>query len=623
MLKQRISGILMPIASLPAKDVGNFGKVAFQFLDQLVAAGQKIWQMLPIGPTITHDSPFYSPSAFAISFNYIALGDLVNNPNRNVLTQAELDEYIKKFDWENPNRINYGLLWEQKRPLLQKGYARFLEKDGIKNSAFVKFIEGQSLWLEDYAKFMGIKEIYLSDKDHDTWFKWPLEFKEKATFEKHYQEFMKIAEHNKHNSNVSSWKWSNVSDYWNLESVQRFQQIHYYAGFHKFLQWILMEQWQQLKAASQRKGIILIGDCPIYVAPDSADVWANQNVFKLDNQGNQSCYAGVPPDYFSPKYGQFWGNPIYKWYSNEETKEPNPITLEWWYKRLQHQFNLFDEVRIDHFRGFAGYWEIPADNCTDIDEKGVKVKTAKYGTWKPGPNLELFKYIAEKIGKKVTELPIIAEDLGVITEEVTKLRDSLQAPGMAVFQFAPWNHLHYEVWPGNYEYIKDVQKVKELPLHLRENWNRLYYWSENKFNALIKHEFLPENAQTSGKLVCYPGTHDNETLMGWFTSADRTPVEKAIFERYLDFHLNGDASDPLHWKVIKVLELSPEIRYTIFQMQDILGLPNVETVNELEIRIRMNIPNVEKQWMWKLAEGQFTQEIIQKLRQATQNGERC
>lgn len=631
MLKQRISGVLLPIASLPAKDVGNLGKVAYQFIDQLVAAGQRIWQMLPVGSTIVHDSPFYSPSAFAMSANYIDLEDLTFTPGRFLITHEELDTYYHKFDWEKPNRIAYGLLWEQKRPLLQKAYRVFVENQGLSNPAFQKFVQSQSFWLEDYVQFMGIKEVFLGQKDKETWFLWPIEFKNRSEFNRLFQEFAQLAQRNQNIPEVKNWQITGVSGYWNTDRVQLFHQIHHYAGYHRFLQWILNEQWQKLREYAHSKNIILIGDCPIYVAPDSADVWANQAIFKLDKQGNQACYAGVPPDYFSPKHGQFWGNPIYKWWADESKQELSVATLDWWTMRLQHQLSLFDELRIDHFRGFAGYYEIPADRCEDVDETtGKKIKTAKYGAWKPGPGVKLFEYFAKKIGKNITEIPIIAEDLGVITKDVVQIREALQAPGMAIFQFGPWQHLHFLASPGNYVYLRDPEQLKALPLSTREGWERLFYRAEEKWVPFIEHEFLPENAQISGKLISYPGTHDNETLMGWFTSEDRMPVEPAILERYLDYRLGHTSNEEVNWKVIHVLSQAPEIRYAIFQMQDILGLPNVEISKDITptpegdhiIKIRTNIPNKEKQWQWKLPPGKFTPEIIERLRKATQAGGR-
>jgi len=620
MRKKRLSGVLLPVASLPAKDIGNFGKVAYEFLDQLVASGQKIWQMLPIGPTIIHDSPFYSPSAFAISPNYIALEDLTENPTRKVLEAKTLEDYYHKFDFENPNRVAYHLLWEQKRPILQQAYRTFLSNVQDKTS-FQRFVASQAFWLEDYAKFMGVKELFMGQKAHETWFQWPPEFKNKTEFDRLYCEFEKIVEQNQHKDDVNQWNF-NASGYWNRERVTQFHTIHYQAGYHRFLQWIVFEQWQQLKQAAQLKGIILIGDCPIYVAPDSADVWANQAVFKLTASGNQACYAGVPPDYFSPKYGQFWGNPIYKWFVNEERQELNMAALNWWCNRLQHQFSLFDELRIDHFRGFAGYWEIPADKCTEKDENGVMVKTAKYGAWKPAAGIRLFEYVAERLHKKLTELPIIAEDLGVITKDVTAIREALQAPGMAIFQFAAWDNLHYIHPDGTDQYLKTDADVRGLPLHEQAAWDRLFYMVKDELVPFSQHEFLPENAPVSGKRISYPGTHDNETLVGWFTSKDRLPAEKAIFERYLDHNLRGEyKQEPIHWKVIRLLLKAPELQYTIFQMQDLLGLPNIGPQDN--IKIRTNIPNKEGQWQWKLGgTQQFSMDIMQKLKEATRIGGR-
>ena len=369
MLEERKSGILLPVASLPGKDIGNFGEVAYRFLKEASEAGQKIWQVLPIGPTIIHDSPFYSPSAFAISPNYIDIEDLITNDNYKVLSREDVDEYYKKFDHEHPNKINYGLLWEQKMPLLLKAYEKFLTQKGNENCLYLNFIKEHSDWLDDYANFMGIKELHLNNPERETWFQWSEEFKKKVTFDKAIQEYSQIETKNLEEQDVEKWDLEGFAD-WNARRLDLYRKISYKANFYRFLQWISFTQWNKLKQKANEEGIHIIGDCPIYVAPDSADVWANQEVFKLDEAGNQSCYAGVPPDYFSPKYGQFWGNPIYNWYT--EKNKINEKTFVWWAARVKHQLNLYDELRIDHFRGFAGYWEIPKINPKPKTKKEIR-----------------------------------------------------------------------------------------------------------------------------------------------------------------------------------------------------------------------------------------------------------
>lgn len=617
MLQQRVSGILLPIASLPGKDIGNFGSVSFRFLKECVASGQRVWQVLPIGPTIVHDSPFYSPSAFAIGHNYI---DVEGLADFGFLTRDEVADYFRKFDGEHPNRINYGLLWEQKIPLLRKAHSRFVEQGEKHCAAYRQFLLEESHWLDDYAEFMAIKEIHLGKPGKETWSQWDPEFKDRHAFQERLAEFRHITRAEE-DADPAQWPERQLSVYREIEKQ---------ADFHRFLQWTTFGQWRKLKREAGQNDIHIIGDCPIYVAPDSADVWANREAFKLDENGDQSCYAGVPPDYFSPKYGQFWGNPIYRWFVDEDNRQINDKTLDWWARRLKHQFELFDEVRIDHFRGFAGYWEIPRDRCETADEKGEPVKTAKHGKWLPGPGAKLFAYVAGQLRKTERELPIIAEDLGVITAEVTDLRELLEAPGMGVFQFAPWGDLYcrnggeFSEWSGESQY--------QTALGEPAFWEKLYYRGGNKkYLPFLGHEFLPCNALETGKLVFYPGTHDNETLMGWYENPDRTSLEKKMFLEYLDQNLRRLFADderlefylgqPIHWKVIRLISASSDVRYTITQMQDVLGLPNEDAA--AEIRIRTNSPNHTGQWQWKMGgEHEFTEPVREMLASITAQNHR-
>lgn len=613
MLKERASGILLPVASLPGKDIGNFGQVAYDFVENCVKAGQSIWQVLPIGQTISNDSPFYSPSAFAISPNYINLEDLVA---RKYITQQELEQYYAKFDHEHPNKINYGLLWEEKMPLLRTAYKKFCEKDTVKEKSFVKYCQENADWLDDYANFMAIKEYYKDNKEKETWFSWDNEFKKKEAFD----------------ADLAAYEKKETSD-WKDEKKEQFKVLKEQAYFYKFLQWVSSDHWHKLKAFANKNGVYIMGDCPIYVAPDSADVWSNPKVFKLDENRNQSCYAGVPPDYFSPVYGQFWGNPIYKWSNDENETSLNQYTFDWWTKRLDKQLSLFDELRIDHFRGFAAYWEIPADKSEAIDENGQTVKTAKHGEWKTGPKEELFKYIAKKLGKDVENLGIIAEDLGVITDEVNNLRRFLKAPGMGIFQFAQWKSVLYRTHSGEiFPIVDNHWNELQYELDYTDGWKKLYYDAgKNQLKPLLAHEFLPESVVDTEKFVFYPGTHDNETIMGWFYNNERARFEQNLFLKYLEYHLKlrygNDSmlgyylSEFVHWKVIRVLCGAHNVKYAIFQMQDILGLPNVDPENHL--KIRTNIPNEEQQWQWKLGGVcNFSEEVIAKLHAITKESNR-
>jgi len=501
----------------------------------------------------------------------------------------------------------------------------------MQQESFQKFIGEQAYWLEGYAQFMAIKAVHYGNKEKETWYDWDEVFKNRQLFLENMAEFDKIAMNNKEQVDCGQWNTDEFPE-WTSASLSLYQQISSHIQFHGFLQWVAWEQWNKLKKFANAKEILIIGDCPIYVAPDSADVWSNREVFKLDEDGNQLSYAGVPPDYFSPKYGQFWGNPIYNWYLDADNRQINKATFDWWTLRLRHQLSLFDELRVDHFRGFAGYWEIPANQSETMDDDGKVIKSAKNGSWKHGPGAELFKYIADHTNRSMQDLPIIAEDLGVITDEVTQLRKALAAPGMGILQFAPWKDLFYQTDDGQFIKPETLDHLRSIHLEQEQTWYRLFYGGEN-LTPFTKHEFLPHNAEHLDKLVFYPGTHDNSTLLGWFYDPDRTPLEQEFFASYLNCELKGQHLDEhLNWKVIWVLCRSPQVRYAIFQMQDILGLLDTtsdeysvtryqkgEPIKEkihIEANTRTNIPNAEGgQWQWKLGGNQqFTPAICQKLR---------
>lgn len=596
----RKSGILLPIASLPAHDIGNFGEVARRFIDQLNQAEQRIWQVLPIGPTIVHDSPFYSPSAFAINPNYIDIEELVS---KKLLAQKDIDSYYRKFDIEHPNKINYGLVWKEKRALFEKAFNNFLKNRSLKEKGFVEFQEKHSYWLKDYMHFMAIKEVFMDDPEKVTWFAWDEEFRNPDSFKENIKFFENFCS--------QSQKKADFPQGWSKKKTEQYKKISYYADFNLFLQYIAFEQWNNLKVYANSKDVSIIGDCPIYVSPDSADVWSHQSIFKLDQDGKQECYAGVPPDYFSPLLGQFWGNPIYKWFDATESNL-NEDTINWWCKRLSHQLNLFDELRIDHFRGFAGYWEIPANKCETTLDDGTVAKTAQYGSWKKGPGIALFNALAKNMNVAVNQLPIIAEDLGVITDDVKALKDALDAPGMGIYQFARWNELGWKTRTGELIPLT-LETLQEIPLSTEEEWERLY-WIKNEKESFLSHEFLPCNAVKTGKGIFYPGTHDNENLMGWFKNMQNTdPVATEIFLRYQQL-LNKDKKEyEVQWKVIRSLYSSEQISYAIISMQDILGLDNV--LEGTDILLRMNEPNKVGQWRWKMGKDQkFTKQEIQRLR---------
>ena len=364
----RTGGILMPISSLPSPyGIGTLGKEAYDFVDFLVKAGQTYWQILPICPTSYGDSPYQSFSSFAGNPYFIDLRLLCE---QGLLTEAECES----FDWgESEGYIDYGTMYESRYPLLRKARARFFCKTPEGYEAFLKQESG---WLSDYALFMALKDAHGGKE----WLKWEkeLRFRKPEAISKAQKKY--------------------------AEDID----------FYCMLQFLFREQWNALKAYANRKGILIIGDIPIYVALDSADVWANPGQFCLNKELRPIEVAGCPPDAFAAD-GQLWGNPLFRW---DVMKADD---YRWWTQRIEAMSLLYDVIRIDHFRGFDSYYAIPA-----------KDKTARNGKWRTGPGIDLFRAIEEKLG----DLPIIVENLGFLTPSVEELLDNTGYPGMKVLQFA-------------------------------------------------------------------------------------------------------------------------------------------------------------------------------------------
>ncbi|MBQ2236654.1 MAG: 4-alpha-glucanotransferase [Clostridia bacterium] len=363
----RKSGILMPIFSLPSKyGIGTLGADAYKFIDFLKTAGQSYWQILPLNPTNYGDSPYQSFSSYAGNPYFVDIQTLIEE---GLLTHAEAEA----FDFgDNPERVDYGKLYENRLKLLKLAFSRFEVSDD-----YISFCNENAFWLDDYSLFMAIKNIH----NDACWNEWEKEYKHKNE--------EKIA----------------------CARIELTEIIKFY----KFVQYKFSKQWQKLKSYANKNGIQIIGDIPIYVAYDSVDVWSEPQQFKLDNDLNPKVIAGCPPDAFSDD-GQLWGNPIYDW---EYMKKDN---YGWWKNRLSYAFKLYDVVRIDHFRGFEAYYTIPFGD-----------ETAQNGEWENGPGMDFFNSIKAKLGN---ELPIIAEDLGYLTPEVLKLLKETGFPGMKVLQFA-------------------------------------------------------------------------------------------------------------------------------------------------------------------------------------------
>lgn len=418
----RASGILLPISAIPsAYGIGTFSKEAYEFVDFLEQAGQTYWQILPLGPTGYGDSPYQSFSTFAGNPYYIDLEELIR---QGILTR----EQCKACDWGgNEEYVDYEKVYRSRFRVLEMAFqASNIEK----NSDFQKFVKENDHWLSDYALYMAVKDSF---------------------------------------GGVSWSEWDEDIRLRKPEAIFAYQKkLAKEILFYKYQQYLFASQWTRLKKYANDKGIQIIGDIPIYVAFDSADTWANPELFQLDESGLPTGVAGCPPDSFSAT-GQLWGNPLYRWDYHKKTG------FAWWTQRIAHCYKLYDVVRIDHFRGFDEYYNIPYGD-----------PTAEFGAWEKGPGYELFKVLKEKLGN----MQVIAEDLGFLTPSVIKLVKRTGYPGMKVLQFA--------------------------------------------FDADGDSDYLPHNYTENS--VVYTGTHDNDTTVGWFWSMSRK--DRNFAKRYLNFKGN-------------------------------------------------------------------------------------
>lgn len=363
----RSAGILMPVSSLPSPyGIGSFGKGAFDFVDFVSESGNKYWQLLPLNPTSYGDSPYQSPASMAGNPYFIDL-DILSK--KGLLTKAEL-----KSSHNPTKRVDYGFLFETRYSLLRLAHSRFLASGGEKEPSYKSFLKKNACWIKDYALFMALKTKF----NYSAWTSWPEEYKNAS-----------LARERADNFKAESLFW-----FW--------------------VQYEFDSQWQALRSYANKKGVKIIGDMPIYVAHDSLDVWMSPEEFLLDENYNPTVVAGCPPDGFSPD-GQLWGNPIYNWAKMESDG------FDWWVKRVKESFRLYDVLRIDHFRGFAGYYNIPYGH-----------ETAREGKWDSAPGIALFRKIRECFPKA----KIIAEDLGFITDDVRELLSDTGFPGMKMLQFA-------------------------------------------------------------------------------------------------------------------------------------------------------------------------------------------
>ncbi len=486
---ERNSGILLHISSLPgAGGIGCMGKDAFQFVDFLAHTNQKIWQILPLGPVGFGNSPYQCYSAFA------------GNPLFIDEEQLVADRFIAKEKLLYPDfkdkKVEFERVQSWKMSLLREAFAGFQKNFERFADEYQVFIQHNSWWLNDYALFRSLKTKY----GESVWNAWGKELV--------------------------------ARDHHNIQ--EKFNELQAEIDFHRFVQFIFFRQWFKLKAYANSKGIRIIGDIPLYVSFDSVDVWANQDLFLLDSEAKPTQVGGVPPDYFS-ETGQLWGNPVFNW---NRVAERN---FDWWLARIHFNLRMFDQVRIDHFRGLESFWSIPAE-----------AETAVEGEWLPAKGRELFQKLKEQLGS----LAVIAEDLGIITPEVEKLRDEFNLPGMKVLQFA--------------------------------------------FGSDAANMNLPHNY--SANFLVYTGTHDNDTSLGWFNSIEKK--ERKFLHRYLA----GSGKQ----FVCNFMEYAwASAAYTaIAPMQDVLGLDS---------GARMNTPGVATgNWDWRFIWAQVRPNHKRFLKQITE-----
>lgn len=479
---ERAAGVLLHPTSLPGRfGIGDLGDNAYHFVDFLVAARQQLWQLLPLGPTGYGDSPYQSFSAFAGN-------PLLVSPDRLVADGYLPTEAIEDVPDFPAGEVDFGPVIDYKKALLNQAYDHFVAHgDEAQHEEYKRFCQNTAYWLDDYALFMALKE-YHKEQDGGVWNTWPKQIAKRQ---------------------VRAMKqWA--------------KQLAAEIEGHKFQQFLFYKQWLALKTYANGQGIKIVGDLPIFVAYDSADVWAHPELFYLDKDGAPSVVAGVPPDYFSAT-GQRWGNPLYRW------KAFAADNYDWWVRRIHMNLVQADIVRIDHFRGFEAYWEIPASE-----------PTAVIGRWVKGPDAAVFEAIQAKLG----ELPIIAEDLGVITPEVETLRDRFDFPGMRILQFA--------------------------------------------FGGTRNSSFLPYNYVHN--TIVYTGTHDNETTLGWYLNA--TEDERDHLRRY-----TVSSGRDIVWDLIR-LAYASVADMAIIPMQDLFVLGN---------EARMNYPGREGGWWrWRYTREMFS-----------------
>lgn len=484
----RESGILLPIFSLPSEyGIGCFSKEAYEFVDQLKKAGQRKWQILPLGPTGYGDSPYQSFSTFAGNPYFIDLEKLIEE---GLLTKKECDsmDFGKEDD-----AIDYEKMYHARFDILRIAYERFTPCD-----AYRRFEADNAHWLEDYCLYMAIKDSY----EGEAWTEW---------------------ESGLRNRQPQA-----------LENVR--QKYADEVAFYKFQQYKFHEQWTKLHRYANENDIEIIGDIPIYVAFDSADTWASPELFQFDEEHLPVAVAGCPPDGFSAT-GQLWGNPLYRWEYHKQTN------YQWWAQRMSYMLKLYDVVRVDHFRGFDEYYSIPYGN-----------KTAEKGQWEKGPGMDLFCTLADVLGK----MNVIAEDLGYLTDTVRQLVKDSGYPGMKVLEFA--------------------------------------------FDSREESDYLPHNYDKN--CVVYTGTHDNNTIQGWYDTIDNHDKEFAL--RYMNNQRT--LRKEIHLDFVR-MAMASVADLCVTPIQDYMGLGE---------EARINTPStLGENWKWRLKKGQINKTLLEEIREMT------
>ena len=486
MLAQRSSGILLHPTSLPSEGgIGDLGPVAYEFVDWLALARQTLWQVLPLGPVGRGNSPYSCTSAFAGNVLMISLERLAD---RGLIDPKRVGAVP-----DGDSEVDFNNVRSYKLPLLHEAARNFLKSaSGTPGKRYEIFCRQNLWWLEDYVLFSALRERF----GDEPWNSWPQDIVHRRP-----------------------------------QTMKKLQkELHDQLEEERFLQFAFFEQWRALRSHCAQQGIRIVGDVAIFVSYDSADVWTHPEIFRLKDDLSPEVVSGVPPDAFS-ETGQRWGNPLYDWNALKSGG------YSWWIKRMRWAVETCDIVRLDHFRGFEAYWEIPADEPTAI-----------HGHWVPGPNDELFTALRTTLG----DLPFIAEDLGVITRDVTELRKKLGIPGMKVMQFG--------------------------------------------FGDRGAHKYLPHRFECDS--VVYTGTHDNDTTVGWWNSV-ATEEEKKLAEIYL-----GIDADGVNWAFIRGA-LTSVANLVVVPVQDVLGLGS---------EARMNVPSQSSgNWSWRLRSGALTPELAARL----------